>query len=407
MSDFSDVEWDINDMPVNKAEVIIPGDKIAKHIQKKMAGMIDDFKKRFNLSSPKLVILQVGDLEDANTYIRNKVKACELCGISYEVRHIVTSKLREDGSVYNFGEFKIFEIIRDTIIELNNDESVNGIILQLPIPWHTFGTTPYMMKRHYTDDMRNRDNFRWIELTTELLGTIAREKDVDGLSETMAARLGLDSQRHLKPMEELKGMDDIEDIDKITDYFVPATPFGIWYLLHKLYNIKTEGKNVVVIGRSDIVGKPMARIMSNKSMGNANVTLLHSKTPEYVLYDQLQKADIVISAVGKEDGYLLTKDNIRAGTIVIDAGIVVEHAEDGKRRIRGDADWKNLKDICKYITPVPKGVGPLTVTMLLYNTIKAWLWQNNLLKRNIDIIIENNGKDVTDKVGIDTDSPPG
>lgn len=403
MSDFSDVQWDVRDIPVNKAEVIIPGNKIAEKIQQKMAGMITDFKNKFNLNAPKLVILQVGDLEDAKTYIRNKVKACEICGISYEVRHIATSALRKDGSVYNFGDRKVFCIIRDTIEELNNDESVNGIILQLPIPWETFGTTPEQMKHHYTEDMRNRDNYNWIEYTAELLRTIDRAKDVDGLSETMAARLGLDSQRHLKPMEELNGMDDIEDIDKITDYFVPATPFGIWYLLHKLYNIKTEGKNVVVIGRSDIVGKPMARIMSNKSMGNANVTLLHSKTPEYTLFDQLQKADIVISAVGKKDGYLLTKNNIRPGSIVIDAGIVVEHTKEGKRRIRGDADWKNLKDICKYITPVPRGVGPLTVTMLLYNTMKAWLWQNKLLRRNIDIISENN----IDNVCVDTDSPPG
>lgn len=403
MSDFDDVKFDVNDIPVNKAEVVIPGDKIAVRIQQKMASMISDFKKQFNLDSPKLVILQVGDLEDAKTYIRNKVKACEMVGISYEVRHIATSKLREDGSVFNFGSFRVFEIIRDTIKELNNDKSVNGIILQLPIPWHTFGIRP----RNYTEDMRNRDNRDWMEYTTELLCTIAREKDVDGLSESMAARLGLDSQCHLKPMEQLKGMDDIEDIDKITDYFVPATPFGIWYLLHKLYNIKTEGKNVVVIGRSDIVGKPMARIMSNKSMGNANVTLLHSKTPEYVLYDQLQKADIVISAVGKKDGYLLTKDNIRAGTIVIDAGIVVEHTPEGKRKIRGDADWKNLKDICKYITPVPRGVGPMTVTMLLYNTMKAWLCQNKLLKRNIDIIIESNSNKDNDTVNVDTDSPPG
>ena len=196
------------------------------------------------------------------------------------------------------------------IIELNNDDYVNGILLQLPIP-----------------DKFNR---------YKLLNLINKNKDVDGLTDINAGLL-------------FKGYNNL----------VPCTPLGIIRLL-KEYNIEISGKHAVVIGKSNLVGKPLAILLLQEG---ATVTICHSKTNN--LREITKQADILISAVGKKD--LITKDMIKEKAIVIDVGI---NRVDGK--IYGDVDFENVKSIVSYITPVPGGVGPMTVAMLLSNVIKNY-----------------------------------
>lgn len=393
------------------ADSVIPGSKIAKYLQTKIKSVIKSYTEKGQIkSTPKLAIVQVGTEEDANVYVRNKKKACEYVGVECEVYNIKNYNVDEDGNITEYiSDHDVYDIVIETVKRLNDDDTVHGIIVQMPIPWEK------MFKEYHniTDLSQSRNGCetalhkRWYFFNENIMTAISSQKDVDGLSRALTANLAMWADVDYRYDERYKGLNDVEDAEKVCGFYQPATPFGIFYLLHKLYHIETEGKNVVIIGRSDIVGKPMARIMSNKQQGNANVTLLHSKTPVYTLYQQLQNADIVISAVGHKNGYLLTKSNIRPGTIVIDAGIVVEHDEYGKRHIRGDADWKNLKDICKYITPVPGGVGPMTVTMLIYNVYKAWCIKNNILVPTYDFEADMEQCKLESGMIIDSDGPPG
>ena len=245
---------------------------------------------------PKLAVIMVGDDSASKIYVRNKSKACEKVGIEFE-EYLYDSSLKE-------------EELLDLIKKLNNDPSVHGILLQSPVPKHI--------------------NIQ------KAFQTISPEKDVDGFNAYNVGKLAIGEET-----------------------FISCTPFGIMKFFEE-YNINIEGKHAVILGRSNIVGKPMIQCMLNK---NATVTVCHSKTKN--LSEITKKADIIICAIGKPK--FLKADMVKDEVIVIDVGI--NRDENGK--ICGDTDFEELSKKASYITPVPGGVGPMTITMLLNNVVKA------------------------------------
>lgn len=246
--------------------------------------------------TPTLCIINIGDDPASQIYVRNKEKACNEVGIECIIKHFEA----------NVSEQEVLNYINDA----NNNPSVDALMVQLPIPKHL-----------------NVD---------KVINSIAPEKDVDGLTYINAGKL-----QH-----------------NITDAFIPCTPLGIVKLL-KYYNIELRGKHCVVIGRSNIVGKPLAELLINE---DATVTVCHSKTKD--LCDITRDADIVIAALGKPNfikGYF-----IKDGAVVIDVGI-----NRTKNGLCGDVDFEDVKSKRSYITPVPGGVGPMTVAMLLNNVVLA------------------------------------
>ena len=246
--------------------------------------------------NPKFAAIMVGNDNASQIYIRNKSKACEEIGIEFE-EYLLSEKIEQK------------ELI-EKIKELNNRKDIHGILLQSPIP-------------------ANLD-------INEAFRTIAPEKDVDGFNPLNIGKLCLNQ-----------------------DTFVSCTPYGIMKLF-EAYGIELEGKDVTIVGRSNIVGKPLIQCCLNK---NATVTVCHSKTKDIKKYTK--EADIIMVAVGKAK--VLTDDMIKDGAVVIDVGI--NRNDDGK--ITGDVDFENVSKKASYITPVPGGVGPMTIAMLMNNVIKA------------------------------------
>ena len=246
--------------------------------------------------NPKLAVIMVGDDKASQVYVKNKSKACNEIGIEFE-EFILDKDIRQD------------ELI-NLIEKLNNDDHIHGILLQSPIPAH-------------------------LDIN-EAFKTINPEKDVDGFNPANIGKLCLNQ-----------------------DTFVSCTPYGIMKMF-EAYNIDLTGKNVTIIGRSNIVGKPLIQCCLNK---NATVTVCHSKTKD--LKEHTKNADVVISAIGKSK--FVTEDMIKSGAVVIDVG--TNRGEDGK--ITGDVDFENVSKKASYITPVPVGVGPMTIAMLMNNVIKA------------------------------------
>mgnify|MGYP000275662673 CR=1 FL=1 len=260
--------------------------------------------------NPKFAIICVGNNEESLTYVKNKVKTANSVGINVEVINLSE----------NTSEEKIIEKIEI----LNKDKTIHGIIVQMPLP-------PHLNEKKITC-------------------IIDPKKDIDCFHPYNIGKLVLG------------------------DYnFIPATPLGIIELI-KYYNIETEGKNVTVIGRSNIVGRPISILLSQKnSFGNANVVILHSRSNNLSFFTLI--SDIIIVAVGKPK--FLTADMIKNDSVIIDVGINYIDV-DGKRKLVGDVDFENVKNKVKMITPVPGGVGPMTVVCLLKNLIKAVKLQNNL-----------------------------
>lgn len=254
-------------------------------------------KVRNYLIKPCLVVIQIGHDIASDVYIRSKEKACNEIGIYF--KRICFEETTTEREIIN------------KIIELNNDEYVHGIIIQLPIP----------------------DKYN----TTKLINLIHKDKDVDGLTDHNAGKLF-----------------------KNNYHAVPCTPRGIMRLL-EYYDISVTGKKVTVIGKSNLVGKPLAMLLLDQG---ATVTICHSKTEN--LKEHTINADIVITAVGKRN--ILTEDMVKEGVIVIDVGM--NHDDDGK--LCGDVEFENVSKKASYITPVPGGVGPMTVAMLLENVIKNY-----------------------------------
>ncbi len=255
---------------------------------------------------PHLAVIISGDDSASRIYVRNKIKTAEKCGIKSE---LIT--LPDD--------IKEIELFR-RLNKLNNDINIDGILVQLPLPSHI--------------DPKKAIN------------QISPYKDVDGFHPYNLGRI-------------LEG----------DPLFVPCTPLGIIELI-KRYDVDTTGKNVVIIGRSIIVGKPIAMLLADKSEnGNATVTICHSKTRD--IKKILETADIIVCAVGKAE--MLTGDMVKPGVVVIDVGInrVKDVTKKKGYRLVGDVDFESVSKKASLITPVPGGVGPMTVAMLMRNTLKA------------------------------------
>lgn len=279
--------------------VIIDGKELAKKIRANLKIECEELNK--NGIKSKLAVIMVGDDPASKVYVRNKSRACEDVGIDYE-EYLLESNITQK------------ELI-DLIKKLNQDNTVNGILLQSPIP-------------------SNLD-------INEAFRTISPEKDVDGFNPVNVGKLVLGQ-----------------------DTFVSCTPYGIIKMFEE-YNIDLSGKNVVILGRSNIVGKPLIHCCLNK---NATVTTCHSKTQN--IKEIASRADVLISAIGK--AHFVTEDMVKENAVVIDVGI--NRPENGK--ITGDVDFENVKEKASYITPVPGGVGPMTIAMLMNNVIKATKRQN-------------------------------
>ena len=250
---------------------------------------------------PKLAVVMVGDNSSSEVYVKNKSSACRKVGIEFE-EFLLSKETTEQ---------ELLELIQ----KLNNDKNIHGILLQSPVPKH-------------------------IDIN-KAFRTILPEKDVDGFHPMNVGNLVIGE-----------------------DCFISCTPFGVMKLLEE-YEIEVEGKNAVILGRSNIVGKPMVQCLLAK---NATITVCHSKTQN--IHEIVQKADLVISAIGKP--HFVTSDMIKEGAVVIDVGI--NRLEDGS--IVGDVDFESVNEKASYITPVPGGVGPMTIAMLLTNVVKATKIQN-------------------------------
>ncbi len=261
--------------------------------------ILEEVKKRVaELSrTPHLVVILVGDNVASRIYVNNKKKAAEKVGIKSTIIEFASDITETD--------------LLNKISELNNDNDITGILVQLPLPEHI-----------------NR---------SKIISAISPKKDVDGFNPENVGRLAV-------------GMEP---------YFYPATPQGIIMLLDE-YGIKIEGKNAVVIGRSNIVGKPMAQMLLKR---NATVTICHSFTQD--LDNKIKTADIVVSAVGKK---IVRCKMGNKNSVLIDVGIF----RDSNGKLTGDIDFDFVSPDCKYITPVPGGVGPMTIASLMYNASKIY-----------------------------------
>jgi|LGOV01.1.fsa_nt_gb methylenetetrahydrofolate dehydrogenase (NADP+)/methenyltetrahydrofolate cyclohydrolase len=257
----------------------------------------EDIKKRVLENKIALTIVAIGNNNSANSYIRGVIRTSEKLGVTVNI-----VKLDENISTK--------EAI-DEINKLNNDSLVNGIMIQMPLP-------------------KSIDQ-------SKVINSISYLKDIDGLTDINMGKL----------------------IKKTNDGFIPCTPLAIIRLL-EFYNIEVEGLDVVVVGRSNIVGKPIAGILTNKG---ATVTICHSKTRN--LKEKIKNTDIVIVAIGQKN--FLTKDMVSENAIVIDVGINVVN-----KKLYGDTDYDNLINKVKAITPVPGGIGAITNTLLIQNTVDSF-----------------------------------
>ncbi|HCZ8693028.1 TPA: bifunctional methylenetetrahydrofolate dehydrogenase/methenyltetrahydrofolate cyclohydrolase FolD [Staphylococcus aureus] len=281
---------------------ILDGKQIAKDYRQGLQNQVEALKEKG--FTPKLSVILVGNDGASQSYVRSKKKAAEKIGMISEIVHLEETATEEE--------------VLNELNRINNDDSVSGILVQVPLP------------KQVSEQ--------------KILEAINPDKDVDGFHPINIGKLYIDEQT-----------------------FVPCTPLGIMEIL-KHADIDLEGKNAVVIGRSHIVGQPVSKLLLQK---NASVTILHSRSKDMASY--LKDADVIVSAVGKPG--LVTKDVVKEGAVIIDVGNTPD--EDGK--LKGDVDYDAVKEIAGAITPVPGGVGPLTITMVLNNTLLA-----EKMRRGID-----------------------
>lgn len=285
--------------------MLIDGKKISDDIKKEIAVEVDKLLERGE-KRPHLAAILVGHDGGSETYVAAKVKACEQCGFK--------------STLIRFEEDVTQEELLRTIEQLNNDDDIDGFIVQLPLP------------KHINEQ--------------KIIEAIDYRKDVDGFHPINVGRMSI-------------GL----------PCFISATPFGIVELL-KRYNIPTSGAYCVVLGRSNIVGKPVAQLLMQKGEGaNATVTVCHSATKN--IKDICRQADIIIAALG-QPGFV-TEDMVKDGATIIDVGTtrVPDSSRKSGFRLRGDVDFENVEKKCSYITPVPGGVGPMTIVSLMRNTLLA------------------------------------
>jgi methylenetetrahydrofolate dehydrogenase (NADP+)/methenyltetrahydrofolate cyclohydrolase len=281
--------------------IVISGKELAQKRKELMTIEVEELKNKYN-RVPHLVVILVGDDPGSVSYVTGKKKACDEIGLK-NTTIVKTTDITEE---------ELISIIN----ELNNDDEVDGILVQLPLPKHI-------------DAMKVND-------------TIRPDKDVDGFTPYNVASLYLKREG-----------------------IIPCTPKGIIKVLES-ENIEIAGKNAVVIGRSNIVGLPISKLLLDK---NATVTTAHSRTKD--LASVTSQADILIAAVGKP--LFVTADMVKDGPVVIDVGV---NRNLQTKKLCGDVDFENVEKKASYITPVPGGVGPLTIAMLLLNTVTAFIEQN-------------------------------
>lgn len=281
---------------------ILDGKQIAKDYRQGLQNQVEALKEKG--FTPKLSVILVGNDGASQSYVRSKKKAAEKIGMISEIVHLEETATEEE--------------VLNELNRLNNDDSVSGILVQVPLP------------KQVSEQ--------------KILEAINPDKDVDGFHPINIGKLYIDEQT-----------------------FVPCTPLGIMEIL-KHADIDLEGKNAVVIGRSHIVGQPVSKLLLQK---NASVTILHSRSKDMASY--LKDADVIVSAVGKPG--LVTKDVVKEGAVIIDVG----NTPDEDAKLKGDVDYDAVKEIAGAITPVPGGVGPLTITMVLNNTLLA-----EKMRRGID-----------------------
>lgn len=273
---------------------LMDGKKLAQKLRENMKKEVVMLKEQG--ITPGLAVVLIGNNPASRTYVNSKQKSCKALGMK--------------SLLIEFPDTISEETLLNKIKELNDDQSIHGILVQLPLPAHI-------------SDMK-------------VIDTIIPEKDVDGFHPINIGRM-------------MTGQ----------DAFLPCTPYGIMELLHDS-GISIEGKHAVVVGRSNIVGKPIGQLLLNE---HATVTYCHSRTEDLTAYTQ--QADILIAAIGKAN--FITASHIKEGAVVIDVGI----NRDETGALCGDVDFEQVKDKASYITPVPGGVGPMTITMLLHNTLQS------------------------------------
>ena len=285
---------------------LIDGKEISSSIKNKLKSEIDEIKNKYS-RVPSLVVMLVGKNPASISYVKAKEKACQLVGIKCHIERL-DEKISEN------------EII-SYIESLNENDQIDGMIVQLPLP-------------------KNLDEEKIVQ-------TISPLKDVDGLCNENLGLLASGSPR-----------------------FVPATPLGIQRMISEI-DFKTQGSRIVIIGRSKLVGIPLALLLSSKTtLGNATVTICHSRSEDIKKYTL--EADIVVVATGFPS--TLTKDMVKKNSIVIDVGVnrIEDNTKKNGFRLIGDSDFDDIIDIVSKITPVPGGVGPMTIAMLLENVTKAF-----------------------------------
>ena len=273
---------------------VLDGKQIAKDYRQGLQDQVEALKEKGY--TPKLSVILVGNDGASMSYVKSKKKAAEKIGMISEIVHLEESSTEEE--VLN--ELKL----------LNEDDSVSGILVQVPLP----------------DQVSEQ----------KVLESINPDKDVDGFHPTNIGKLYIDEQT-----------------------FVPCTPLGVMELLNHA-DIDLDGKDAVVLGRSHIVGQPVSKLLLQK---NATVTTLHSHSKD--MHSHLKNADVIVSAVGRPG--LVTKDDVKEGAVVIDVG----NTPDENGKLKGDVEYDDVKEIAGAITPVPGGVGPMTITMVLNNTLLA------------------------------------
>ncbi len=274
----------------------INGKEISLKRKDKVKEIIEQLKQD-GKRIPKLTVVLVGDDQASQTYVKNKDKACQYVGMLSDILRLPSDTTEQT--------------LKSVIQELNNDDTVDGILIQLPLP-------KQINEEH-------------------ILSLVDPDKDVDGFHPQNVAKLVLGQQG-----------------------LVPCTPKGMMVLLDEI-NYDLTGKEVVVVGRSNIVGKPVALLCLHK---HATITVAHSRTKD--LKDICKRADILITAIGQPKFF--TQEYVKDGAIVLDVGM----NRDENNKLCGDVDYENVKDKASYITPVPGGVGPMTIAMLLENTLQAY-----------------------------------
>jgi methylenetetrahydrofolate dehydrogenase (NADP+)/methenyltetrahydrofolate cyclohydrolase len=284
---------------------LINGKEVSEKIQSEIAAEVEELVKA-GKKRPHLAAVLVGDDPASQTYVSSKIKACEKVGFK--------------SSLVRYGADVSEQVLLQKIEELNNDDDLDGYIVQLPLP------------RHINEQ--------------KVIEAVKPSKDVDGFHPINVGRLVLNLPT-----------------------YISATPYGIVHLLEH-YKIETQGKHCVVIGRSNIVGTPMSILMAkNTPLANCTVTLCHSKTRD--LKEHTLQADIIIAAIGRPN--FVTADMVKQGAVVIDVGINRIASSETKSgfKLVGDVKFDEVAPKCSYITPVPGGVGPMTIASLLKNTLLA------------------------------------